>query len=189
MSVTFKLVPRCTIVGFYGLPTENGIVFKRMRKFTQFARSANPVEYSRKYIDEACSITDIIAYSPSIAYGFDKHTGIDVLDDIIKITNGEYVGEDAVRTIILADTETGKATMRDYTIVPATDGDNTAAYTYSGTFKCHGDLIRGEATSDDKWETVNFFTGLAIFGSIFDMELCKISELKSHTIDELEGNT
>lgn len=188
MSVTFKLVPRSKIVGFYGLPTEDGAIFKRMRKFTQFSRSANAVEYNRKYVDEACSITDIIGYSPSIAYSFDKHTGIDVLDDIINITNGEYVGEDAVRTIIIVDIQTGKATMRDYTIVPATDGDNTAAYTYNGTFKCHGDLIKGEAKSEDGWETISFFTGLSEFTNIFDMEMCTINELKAHTINELEGN-
>ena len=156
MGFKFKLVPRSTIVGFYGLPTDDGVVFKRMRKFTQFTKSMNPTEYTRKYVDEACSITDVVAYAPSIAYSFDKHTGIDVLDDIIAITNGERIGEDAVRTIIIVDTKTGQATMRDYCIIPNSEGDNVNVYTYSGTFKCHGDVFVGNATSEDNWQTADF---------------------------------
>ena len=47
--------------------------YTRMTKFTSMSRSANPNEYSRKYIDEDGQVTDVTGFSPSYAYAFDQY--------------------------------------------------------------------------------------------------------------------
>lgn len=153
MSIT----PRHKILGFYGVPGENSsVTYTRMQKFTQFSQSKNGIEYSRQYVDEPFQETDIMGYSPSYAYAFDKHTGLAVQEDIIKITDEELLGDEAVRTLIQVDTATGKAIKRDYAVIPGTEGDNINIYTYSGTFKCRGDKVIGTASSSDDWKTCTF---------------------------------
>ena len=49
------------------------------------------------------------------------------------ITDGELIGDDAVRSIIVVDIDTGAAVKRDYAVIPSTEGDNINIYTYSGT--------------------------------------------------------
>ena len=122
MSV--KITPRHKILGFYGIPTTSGstttVTYTRMTKFTQFSQSKNPIEYSRQYTDEPFQRTDVMGFAPSLDYNFDRHSGDAMLADIIDITNKECVGEDAIRSIILVDTETGNAVKRDYAVIPGT---------------------------------------------------------------------
>lgn len=151
-----KIVQRHKIVAFYGVPSEDSVTFHRMKKFTQFAPSKNPIEYGRQYVDEPFGVTDVMGYNTSIAYAFDKHRNLPVQEDIISITNGELTGDEAVRTIILVDTDTKEAWQRDYAVIPAGEGDNVNVYTYNGNLKCKGELIKGTAETTDNWQTVTF---------------------------------
>lgn len=159
-TTTIAIAPRHSVLGFYGVPGENGtFTFHRMKKFTQFSHSKNPIEYGRQYVDEPFQQTDVVGFSPQYDYAFDKHTGLAVHGDIISITDNENVGDDAVRPIIQVDTVTGKAIRRDYAVIPGSEGDNVNAYTYSGSMKAHGDKIIGTAASTDNWQTCTFTEG------------------------------
>ena len=107
---------RHEILAFYGIKYENSgqfsVVYKRMTKFTQLTQNKNPIEYSRQYVDEAYQFSDVVGYAPSIEYAFDAHSNNEVQEDIIKITNDEALGDDAVRTIIIVDITTGEAISR-----------------------------------------------------------------------------
>lgn len=151
------IVARHKKLAFYGIPGESGkITYHRMTKFTSLGLSKNPKEYSREYVDEPNTEADIVGYAPSIGYAFDKHTENPVHEDIIKITDGELIGDEAVRTIILVDTTTGKALKRNYAILPSSEGDNINVYTYSGDFKSKGAMTIGTAVSEDDWQTITF---------------------------------
>lgn len=154
------LTPRHKMLAFYGVTTtENNtatVTYHRMKKFTSMNQNKNPQEYSRKYVDEPTQRTDVTGYAPQIDYGFDKYSGDPVLTDIVGITNNEAVGEDAVRPIILVDVETGEATKRDYAVIPGNEGDDANVYTYSGSFKANGNIVKGTATSSDDWQTITF---------------------------------
>ena len=95
-------------------------------------------------------------FAPEISYGFDKHRDDPVLTDIVKITNEEIYGADAVRDIIIVDTATGEAYKRPYTVSPGTEGDDANIYKYSGSFKANGEQVKGTATTSDDWATVSF---------------------------------
>lgn len=152
-----SLQGRHKTLAFYGIPQDNDDVsFQRMTKFTQMEQSKNPQEYNRKYVDEETQRTDVVAYAPAINYGFDKHKNIPVQDDIVKITNRELLGEDAIRQMLWVDTETGEATKRDYSVIPNSEGGDANVYTYSGTFKATGEAVHGTATSTDGWKTATF---------------------------------
>ncbi len=159
-----KIVQRHKILAFYGVTTSTtsgGITtetttFHRMTNFTQMSQSKNPIEYGRQYVDEPFSVTDVMGYNPSISYSFDRHRNKPVLEDIITITDKELLGDDAVRPIIIVDTETNKAYKRDYAVIPNNEGDNINVYTYSGTFKCKGELIEGTAATSDDYQTITF---------------------------------
>ena len=158
------IVQRHKMVMFYGVPTTTGtgasatttIKFTRMKKFTQLTPSKNAIEYSRQYVDEEFSQSDVVGYAPSTSYAFDKHRNLPVQADIIKITNDELLGDDAVRTLIMVDTDTNEAYQRDFSVIPNSEGDNINVYTYSGTFKCKGALVKGTVTTSDSFETVTF---------------------------------
>ncbi|WP_303838612.1 hypothetical protein [Ruminococcus flavefaciens] len=164
MPDTPTIVQRHKIVAFYGVTTTttsggtttSTTTFHRMKKFTQLAKSQNPIEYGRQYVDEPFAVTDVMGYNPSIAYVFDKHRNLPVQEDIIKITNEELLGDDAVRPIIIVDTETNEAWKRDFAVIPNSEGDNINVYTYSGNFKCKGELIKGTAATSDDYQTVTF---------------------------------
>ncbi len=85
-------------------------------------------------------ISNVVAYTPTISYAFDKHRDNTVLSDIIKITDGEKLGTDAVRVIAWIDVDTGKGYQRDYSVVPDSEGDDENTYTYSGEFKACGEM-------------------------------------------------
>ena len=158
------IVQRHKMLSFYGVTTTTTsggtttttTTYYRMKFFTGLSQAKNPQEYSRKYVDEATNRTDVTGYSPEISYGFDKHRNDPVLTDIVKITNEELYGDDAVREIINVDTETGEAYKRSYTVSPGTEGDDANIYKYSGSFKANGEQIKGAATSSDDWVTVTF---------------------------------
>lgn len=158
-----KLVKRSDKVAYFGVPqTDGSSTFMRMTGFTEMAVSKNAEEYSRQYVDEKFKQTDVTGYSPSIAYGFDLYDGNAVHEDIVSITDNEYVGTEAVRQIIIVDfsTESGdggySAIKRDFAVVPDSEGDSTEAYTYSGTFKVKGEKVFGTVTSEDDYATINF---------------------------------
>ncbi len=153
-----SLVARHKKLSFYGVPsgTDGTITFHRMTKFTTFSQSKNPKEYSRQYVDEPHTQSDVVGFSPSISYAFDRHSENVVHKDMIAIADDELLGDDAVRTLLLVDTVTGEAIQRDYAVLPNSEGDSLDAYTYSGDFKCKGDKVKGTATSSDDWKTVTF---------------------------------
>ena len=151
-----NLVTRPKKLAFWQLP--NGS-FQRMEGFTDLGYSQNPKEYSRQYVDEEFERTDIVGYAPSISYSFDRYTGNEVLEDIVKITENEYIGDLMKRTIVTVDLSRSGAVypakMRDYSVIPDTNGDTTDCLTYSGNFKAKGLLIDCTATSTDDWQTIH----------------------------------
>ena len=151
-----NLVTRPKKLAFYQLP--NGS-YQRMEGFTDLGYSQNPKEYSRQYVDEEFERTDIVGYAPSISYSFDRYTNNEVLADIVKITENEYIGDLMKRTIVTVDLSSGgviaPAKMRDYAVIPDTNGDTTDCLTYSGNFKAKGLLIDCTATSNDDWQTIH----------------------------------
>jgi hypothetical protein len=135
--------------------------YKRMEGFTELTTSKNPKEYSRQYIDEDFERTDVVGYATSISYAFDKYKGNDVLDDIVKITDEELIGEDAVREIVVVDMSTvtksgavekADAYLRRYSVIPDSEGDTTDCLTYSGTFKTRGEMEKVTAYSYNEWQ-------------------------------------
>lgn len=149
-----NLVTRPKKLAFYQTP--DGI-YRRMEGFTDLGYSQNPKEYSRQYVDEEFERTDIVGYAPSISYSFDRYTGNPVLEDIVKITENEYIGDLMKRKIVsvdLAGSNSNNAKMRDYSVIPDSNGDSTDCLTYSGNFKTKGVLIDCIATSDDDWQTI-----------------------------------
>ena len=154
------LVKRSDKVAFYGVKsTGDTYTYHRMQGFTDMSTSKNPIEYSRQYVDEDFEQSDVVGYSPSIAYGFDQFAGNAVHEDIAKISDDELLGTDAIRPIILVDltkTTGVNAVKRDFAVIPDSEGDSTDAYTYSGNLKVKGDKIKGTATSADGWLTITF---------------------------------
>lgn len=149
-----NLVTRPKKLAFYQTP--DGI-YRRMEGFTDLSYSQNPKEYSRQYVDEEFERTDIVGYAPSISYSFDRYTGNEVLEDIVKITENEYIADLMKRKIVSVDltgSNQNNAKMRDYSVIPDSNGDTTDCLTYSGNFKTKGVLIDCIATSDDDWQTI-----------------------------------
>ena len=60
-----------------------------MRGFTELSINKNPVEYSRRYIDEKTERNDVVGYAPSISYSFDKFSEDAVHNDIISVADDE----------------------------------------------------------------------------------------------------
>ena len=152
-----KILKRSDKKAFY----EVGGTFKRMRGFTDFSMSKNPTEYSRKYVDEISERNDVVGYNPSISFAFDRFSDDEVHADMVSIADNEAVGGDAVRSILLVDTseetENGfKAQKREFAVIPDSEGNDSDTYTYSGTLKANGAIVKGYATTGDNWQTVTF---------------------------------
>lgn len=152
-----KILKRSDKKAFY----EVGGKFMRMRGFTDFSMSKNPTEYSRKYVDEISERNDVVGYNPSISFAFDRFSDDEVHADMVSIADNEAVGNDAVRSILLVDTseetENGfKAQKREFAVIPDSEGNDSDTYTYSGTLKANGAIVRGFATTNDNWQTVTF---------------------------------
>jgi len=162
-----KLVQRSQKLAFYGIPTAEGatVTYTRMRGFTDASTSKNAKEYTRQYVDESAERSDVIGFSPSISYAFDRYTDNAVHTDIVELTDGEYTGSDAIRSILIVDmttstgtdtTTTYDAIKRDFTVIPDSEGSSLDAYTYSGTFKANGDKETGTAVLDTDKGTATF---------------------------------
>lgn len=153
-----KISKRSDKLAFFG--EDKSSTFTRMRGFTEFSMSKNPVEYSRRYIDEQTERNDVVAYAPSISYSFDRFAGDSVHDQLVDIADNEKVGADAVRYIVIVDlsdeAEQKSAYMREWTVIPDSEGDDADAYTYSGSLKANGEIVVGTAVSDDNWQTITF---------------------------------
>ncbi len=158
-----EIVARHRILAFYGVPENSGnsVTYHRMKKFTQFTHSKNPIEYSRQYVDEPFQQTDVVGFSPSYDYAFDRHKNLAVQSDIVKITNGELIGDEAVRTIIIVDTSDPEATAckRDYAVIPNSEGDNINIYTYSGSLKARGEKTEVKVSTNDNYQTITLTDG------------------------------
>lgn len=154
------LVKRHQKIAFYGVPSDSGeITYHKMKHFTSFSESKNAKEYSRQYVDEAFETTDVTGYAPSISYGFDQYKNNPVHEDIVKITDGELTGSDAVRSIVLVDFTEGSdgvysAKKKYWSVIPDSEGDSTDAYTYSGSFRSQSAAVVGKATVTD--DTLTF---------------------------------
>lgn len=159
MSIAVK---RCKKLAFYGVPQVSGdegsYVFHRMKGFEEITTSKNPREYSRQYVDEEFEQTDVVGYTPSISFGFDRFADNEVHRDIIEIFDEEKLGADAVRPIIIVDLESEDkvAVKRDFSVIAENEGNGTDLYKYSGSFRVKGEKIMGVATSDDEWQTCTF---------------------------------
>ncbi len=156
-----EIVKRYKKLAFYGVPTadgEGGYTFYRMKGFDEISTSKNPREYSRQYVDEEFEQTDVVGYNPSITFGFDRFSGDAVHADIIEIFDGEKVGADAVRPIIMVDMadDNALAIKRDFSVIAENEGSGLEAYKYSGTFRVKGASVFGTATSNDGWQTCTF---------------------------------
>lgn len=154
-----KIIKRNDKVAFMELKG-NPDTYVRMRGFTEFSLSKNPKEYSRKYIDEQTERNDVVGYSPSISYSFDKFSDDEVHTELVEITDSEKIGEDAVRKIIIVDLggeDSNKvAYQREWSVIPDSEGNDTDTYTYSGTLKANGEIKKGTATTTDGWQTCTF---------------------------------
>lgn len=156
-----SLTARHKIVAFYGVPTAGTgntvtTTYHRMKNFTQLSKAKNPQEYNRKYVDEASQRTDVTGYASQYDYAFDRDPADPVLTDIMRITDRELVGDDAIRSIISVDVDTGEAFKKDYSVIPGSEGSDANVYTYSGSFKAHGEAVAGTAASSDNFQTVTF---------------------------------
>ena len=157
-----KIAKRSDKIAFFGIANGESTEFKRMRGFTELSINKNPVEYQRRYIDEKTERNDVVGYAPSISYSFDKFSEDLVHQDIISIADNELIGSDAVRSILLVDissnAEDGNypAILRNWSVIPDSEGNDSEAYTYSGTLKSNGDIIKGQATTTDNWQSCQF---------------------------------
>lgn len=157
-----KLVNRHEKIAFFGVKDENGeITYHRMCGFTKMDTAKNPVEYSRRYIDESFEQTDVVAFSPSISFSFDRYCGNPVHDDIVSISDNELIGTDAVRSIVIADLSTESegtvsAIKRDFSVIVDTEGNSTDAFTLSGTFNTKGEKTFGTARLSQDGQTLTF---------------------------------
>lgn len=184
---TADLVMRTGKLAFYQVPGDTE--FTRMEGFTSLSTSKSPKEYSRQYVDEDFERSDITGYATAVAYALDRYDGNKVLEDIIAIHEEEKIGQAAVRTIIQVDMTTAehvggsvwtaKANMRDYTVVPDTDGDTTDCLTYSGNFKTRGEMEAVEITTADEFQSI------VIDGSIVSTELKSLTFQSSGTLPVL----
>lgn len=158
-----KLIKRHEKVAYYGVKDSDGnIVFRRMCGFTKMDTSKNPVEYTRRYIDESFEQTDVVAFSPSIAFSFDRYSENPVHDDIVSLSENEVLGTDAVRSIVIADVTTKdesgavSAVKRDFSVMVESEGNSLDAYTLSGTMNTKGEKIFGKAMLSEDLSTLVF---------------------------------
>ncbi|MCL2563148.1 MAG: hypothetical protein FWE08_03840 [Oscillospiraceae bacterium] len=150
MVGTLKL--RSDKIPFLAIPTgaSGQYTYKRMQGFTGFSTSKNPSEYSRQYVDEAFEQTDVVGYSPSISFGFDRYVGNEVHDFLAEIIDNEVIGTAAVVQVVVIDLSVtepsaNNAFVRPWAVIADTEGDSMDAYTYSGTFAVKGNPVWGRA--------------------------------------------
>lgn len=117
--------------------------------FTQFAESKNPQTYSRKYINHKSQSNDVTGYAPSYAYSCDTITDDPVVQEVIKIHDGELIGEEARRDIVFVnrydegDETSFPAKKRTFSIIPNQKADGTDALVYTGQMDAYSDIVEG----------------------------------------------
>lgn len=117
--------------------------------FTQLSESKNPQEYSRKYVSDKTTRTDLTGFAPQYDYTMDFIDGDPVVAEIADITDNEIIGTDARRNIVAVNLWSDPsgvacaAKMRPYAIIPNQKADGTDALVYSGSMKAAGDFIDG----------------------------------------------
>lgn len=152
--------------------------YYRLYGFTELSETANPQEYTRKYIDEARERTDIVGMTKTSSFNLDYHEGDLVHADIKNMYDKELTGTNTEREFIAVElfkdvkytetpelqaketktgvTKTGKrAILRKYTVI-ISDSGGEEAVTFAGSFNVSGDRIEGVAISDDGWQTCTF---------------------------------
>ena len=155
------IVKRSDKKAFYMIEGET--VFNRMIGFTEISKSMNPLEYTRKYVDCNMEESDVVGYAPALTISFDEHDGNPVHDDIKNIFDYEKTGNEAVRKIAIVDftqpvpgeEDTYFAKIRDYAVIPESEGNGTEHYEYSATLKAKSEVLSGRATSNDGWYTIS----------------------------------
>ena len=138
---------------------EGGSFFERLTGFTEFTVSLNPKEYSRKYVDEVNERSEVVAYQPTISYKFDREEGNTAQQVFVDAADFECVGDEATVKIAVVDMTQSNGSgvevvLRDYIIVPDSEGDDINMYSYSGTLKACGNKERRRAASTDEWKTI-----------------------------------
>lgn len=151
-------------LAFIGKKSESGTVtYHRLKDFTQLSLNRNAKTYSRKYVDRKDEVEHVSGYHPGYSYKFDIDVKNEAHKIITDITDGELTGEAAVVSILVValdqETETNgtfKASTRDFSVVPGTEGDDSSIYTYSGSMTSVGEPVFGTATTTDAWQTASF---------------------------------
>ena len=164
-----ELIRRDQKKAFWGIPSTDGdTVFQRMKYFTEMSGSKNPIEYSRRYVDEKGERADVTGYSESWSFGFDEYNGDTVLEDIVGIIDNNKLGTDAHRDIIFVNfsKKSGSgyvARKQTFAVIADSEGGSTDAYTYNGNLKAVGEKVWGIATittpsagTPDNAEIINF---------------------------------
>ncbi len=148
-------------LAFLAVTSGEEVTYHRLKNFTEFSVSKNPVNYSRQYIDEDFKRNDVVSYAPSVSYSFDYDNENASHQIIVNITDNELVGDSAIVNIVFVDTANNSgdeftASLRQWSVVPDKEGSDSTAYDYSGTFYANGKRIVGTATTNDNWETCSF---------------------------------
>ncbi len=155
------LVKRSKRLAFLNVGTSESPSYTRMTKFTSISSAKNPKEYSRQYVDEDFETAEVVGYSPSIDYAFDRDTDNAVQEVIAAIHDGELIGAESYVDILvldLFDETDGKCTarLRKFAVIPSNDGDSLDALTYSGTLKAVSDITTGTAELAADGQTATF---------------------------------
>ena len=101
---TLKLKKRSEKLAFLEVKLgDKATGYCRLEGFTTQTFNANSEEYERQYVDEDTKRTDVKAYSESVNYNFDYYLHHPALEEIVKITENELTGYDAVRNILIVD--------------------------------------------------------------------------------------
>ena len=154
---TNELVLRCQWESYMECGVGDAKAFHLIGEgFTAFPETKNPKEYTRKYVNYKTEKTDVIGYAPSISYSCDCISGEPCVDEIIEITDNEYVGSNTHRNIVSvncwkeASEGEYEATMRTFAIIPEGKGDGTDALIYTGKMKAVSDIVKGTFNRETK---------------------------------------
>ena len=156
------MIKRSEKLAFMQVTESGSSVYRRMTEFTELSVSKNPKEYSRKYVDESVERNAVVGYSPAISYKLDYNPENSVHKEFAEIADKELIGEDAVKNIIIVDLTSAdangiaSAVKRAFSIIPASEGDDSDTYTLSGNMKASGEIVFGTAQSSDDWQTITF---------------------------------
>ncbi len=149
MSTPNELVLRCQFESYMKCGINTPSFYLIGEGFTAFPEAKNPVEYTRKYINDKTERTDVIGYAPSISYSCDAIKDDPCVQKIMEITDKEYLGVNTYVEIVnvncweQTNSNEYKACKRTYAVIPDTKGDGTEALIYSGTLKAVSDPVYG----------------------------------------------